>query len=304
MEYRKKIIVGSRESPLAKAQVDIFLKSLKKLLGTKYFNKIEQKFFKTSGDKFLEKKISTIGNKGLFTKEIDEAQLNLKIDIGIHSLKDLPTKLPKGLVIGAVLKRDDPNDLIMTREKVKLKDLKKNAVVGTSSIRRAVQIKKLRPDIELKEIRGNVGTRISKLKNGEFDAIILSCAGLKRLKINEHYQKIEIKKMIPSPGQGVIAIVIRKNDDLISILDKLNDQKTLIESECERTFLSALDGSCKTPIGALARLEVKRKSNKILFHYMAASIDGKKFIKDKTYFDIDNYCKMSFNLGKKLKEML
>ena len=251
----------------------------------------------------MEKKISTIGNKGLFTKEIDEAQLNFKIDIGVHSLKDLPTKLPEGLIIGAVLKRDDPNDLIMTRDKVKLKDLKKNAVVGTSSIRRAVQLKKLRPDIELKEIRGNIETRINKLKNGKFDAIILAYAGLKRLKIKDHYEKIDIKEMIPSPGQGVIAIVVRKNDNLLSLLKRLNDQKTLIESQCERNFLSALDGSCKTPIGALARLELKTKS-KILFHYMAASLDGKKFIKDKTYFDTDNYCNMSFNLGKKIKKML
>ena len=303
MEYRKRIIVGSRQSPLAKAQVNIFLKSLKNFFGAKYFNKVEQKFFKTSGDRFLDKKISTIGNKGLFTKEIDEAQLNFKIDIGVHSLKDLPTKLPEGLIIGAVLKRDDPNDLIMTKDKVKLIDLKKNAVVGTSSIRRTVQLKRLRPDIELKEIRGNIGTRINKLKNGEYDAIILAYAGLKRLKIKEYYEKIEIKEMIPSPGQGVIAIVIRKDDDLSSLLEKLNDQKTLIESECERNFLSALDGSCKTPIGALASLEVKTKS-KILFHYMVASIDGKKFIKDKTYFDIDNYYKMSFNLGKKIKKML
>ena len=303
MEYRKKIIIGSRQSPLARAQVDIFLKSLRLFFGLKYFSKLEQKFFKTSGDKFLEKKISTIGNKGLFTKEIDEAQLNFKIDIGVHSLKDLPTKLPEGLIIGAVLKRDDPNDLIMTREKVQLKDLKKKAVVGTSSIRRAVQLKKLRPDLELKEIRGNVETRINKLKNGEYDAIILAYAGLKRLKIKEYYEKIQIKEMIPSPGQGVIAIVIRKDDDIFSLLEKLNDQKTLIESECERNFLSALDGSCKTPIGALASLEVKTKS-KILFHYMVASTDGKKFIKDKTYFDIDNYYKMSFNLGKKIKKML
>ena len=109
--------------------------------------------------------------------------------------------------------------------------------------------------------------------------------------------------MIPSPGQGVIAIVIRKHDNLLSLLKRLNDQKTSIESKCERNFLSALDGSCKTPIGALARLELKNKS-KILFHYMAATSDGKKFIKDKTYFDIDNYCKMSFNLGKKIKKML
>ena len=303
MDYRKKIVVGSRESPLAIAQVDIFFKTLKNLLGKKYFNKLEQKFFKTSGDKFLEKKISTLGNKGLFTKEIDEAQLNFKIDIGVHSLKDLPTKLPEGLKIGAVLKRDTPNDLIMTREKVKLKDLKKNAVVGTSSIRRTVQLKKIRPDVEIKEIRGNVGTRINKLKNGEFDAIILAHAGLKRLKINEHFEKIDIKKMIPSPGQGVIAIVIRENDNLLNFLENLNDTKTLIESECERNFLSALDGSCKTPIGALARLEVKAKS-KILFHYMVASENGEKFIKDKTYFEIDNYCKMSFDLGQKIKKML
>ncbi len=129
MDYRKKIIVGSRESPLAIAQVDIFFKSLKNLFGKKYFNELEQKFFKTWGDKFLEKKISTLGNKGLFTKEIDEAQLNFKIDIGVHSLKDLPPKLPEGLIIGAVLKRETPNDIIITREKVQLKDLKKTQLL-------------------------------------------------------------------------------------------------------------------------------------------------------------------------------
>ena len=165
MEYRKKIIVGSRESPLAKAQVNIFFESLKLVLGKNFLNKLEQKFFRTSGDKFLEQNISKIGNNGLFTKEIDEAQLKSEIDIAVHSLKDLPTKLPEGLIIGAVLKRDDPNDLIMTRDKVKLKDLKKNAVVGTSSIRRAVQLKKIRPDIELNDIRGIIDTRINKLKN-------------------------------------------------------------------------------------------------------------------------------------------
>ena len=141
----------------------------------------------------MEKKISTIGNKGLFTKEIDEAQLNFKIDIGVHSLKDLPTKLPEGLIIGAVLKRDDPNDLIMTRDKVKLKDLKKCSSRNFFDSKGS-PTKKLRPDIELKEIRGNIGTRINKLKNGKFDAIILAYAGLKRLKLKIIMKKLILKK--------------------------------------------------------------------------------------------------------------
>ncbi len=300
----KKFKVGSRGSPLARAQVEIFSNILEKSLGKNFIIELEKKFYQTSGDNFLEKKISTIGNKGLFTKEIDEAQLNSEIDIAVHSLKDLPTKLPKGLIIGAVLKREDPFDVILFNKKKKFKALSKGAVVGTSSLRRSVQLKKLRPDLNIKEIRGNVETRIKKLKKGNFDAIILAAAGLKRLGIDEDYEKLNIAFMTPSPGQGVIALVVRESDNNLGFLKKVNHPSSFIESECERIYLSALDGSCETPVGALAKIKLIKKKKKIHFNYMASSPDGFKYFKDQTYFDIDNYRKMSFNLGYRIKKLL
>lgn len=304
MLHSKKIIVGSRGSPLARAQVEIFSNILVKSLGKKFTIELEKKFYQTSGDKFLEKNISTIGNKGLFTKEIDDAQLNSEIDIGVHSLKDLPTKLPKGLIIGAVLKREDPLDVILFNKKKKIKALSTGETVGTSSLRRSVQLKKLRPDLNIKEIRGNVETRIKKLKKGDFDAIILAAAGLKRLGIDEEYEKLNIKFMTPSPGQGVIALVVRENDKNLDFLKQVNHPSSFIESECERIYLSALDGSCETPVGAIAKIKLINKKKRIHFNYMAASTDGRKYFKDQTYFDIDNYRKMSFNLGYRIKKLL
>jgi hydroxymethylbilane synthase len=304
MLHLRKFKVGSRGSPLARAQVEIFSNILEKSLGKNFIIELEKKFYQTSGDNFFEKKISTIGNKGLFTKEIDDAQLNLEIDIAVHSLKDLPTKLPKGLIIGAVLKREDPLDVILFNKKKKFKSLSKGAVVGTSSLRRSVQLKKLRPDLNIKDIRGNVETRIKKLKKGNFDAIILAAAGLKRLGIDEHYEKLNIGFMTPSPGQGVIALVVRENDKNLGFLKKVNDPSSFIESECERIYLSALDGSCETPVGALAKIKLIKKKKKIHFNYMASSPDGFKYFKDQTYFDIDNYRKMSFNLGYRIKKLL
>ena len=301
---KKKIVIGSHESPLAKAQVDIFLRELKKNKYKDLVNQFETKFFKTTGDKFLSKKISEIGNKGLFTKEIDEAQLRSEIDIAVHSLKDLPTKLPSGLKVGAVLKREDPNDVIFSFKEKNIKFLKNGAVVGTSSIRRQVQLKEMRPDLIIKQIRGNLHTRISKLKDQKYDAIVLAVAGLKRLKITENYKKFNTNTIIPAPGQGVIALVIKKDKYLNEIMNKINHEDTFIESDCERRFLAALDGSCKTPIGALAKITKSNAKRLVFFRYMASSMDGKNFVKNHTFFKIDNYKNMSFNLGKKIKKLI
>ena len=301
---KKKIVIGSRESPLAKAQVDIFLHELKKKKYKDLVDQSETKFFKTTGDRFLSKKISEIGNKGLFTKEIDEAQLRSEIDIAVHSLKDLPTKLPSGLKVGAVLKREDPNDVIFSFKEKNIKFLDNRAVIGTSSIRRQVQLKEMRPDLIIKQIRGNLHTRISKVKDQKYDAIVLAVAGLKRLKIRENYKKINTNTLIPAPGQGVIALVIKKNKYLNEIMNKINHEDTFIESDCERRFLAALDGSCNTPIGALAKITKSKEKKLVFFRYMASSIDGKNFVKNHTFFKIDNYKNMSFNLGKKIKNLI
>ena len=301
----KKITVGSRESPLAKAQVKVFLNVLSNKFGVSSLKFIKSKFLKTSGDIFLNKNISEIGNKGLFTKEIDEAQLRSEIDIAVHSLKDLPTVLPKGLFIGGVLKRERPNDVIFSLKKYDIKKSSKKIILGTSSIRRKIQLMHLNKNLDVLEIRGNVGTRIKKVIDGIFDGVILAEAGLRRLNITENYKSIDIRNIIPAVGQGVIALVIKKNKYTETLIDQINHKSTFIESECERQFLRALDGSCKTPIGAIAKI-VKRNNNKkqIFFRYMASSLDGKKIIKSKTFFDLNNYKKQSFKLGSKIKELI
>lgn len=301
----KKITVGSRESPLAKAQVKVFLNVLSNKFGVSSLKFIKSKFLKTSGDIFLNKNISEIGNKGLFTKEIDEAQLRSEIDIAVHSLKDLPTVLPKGLFIGGVLKRERPNDVIFSLKKYDIKKSSKKIILGTSSIRRKIQLMHLNKNLDVLEIRGNVGTRIKKVIDGIFDGVILAEAGLRRLNITENYKSIDIRNIIPAVGQGVIALVIKKNKYTETLIDQINHKSTFIESDCERQFLRALDGSCKTPIGGLAKI-VKRNNNKkqIFFRYMASSLDGKKIIKSKTFFDLNNYKKQSFKLGSKIKELI
>ena len=301
----KKITVGSRESPLAKAQVKVFLNVLSNKFGVSSLKFIKSKFLKTSGDIFLNKNISEIGNKGLFTKEIDEAQLRSEIDIAVHSLKDLPTVLPKGLFIGGVLKRERPNDVIFSLKKYDIKNSSRKILLGTSSIRRKIQLMHLNKNLDVLEIRGNVGTRIKKVIDGIFDGVILAEAGLRRLNITENYKSIDIRNIIPAVGQGVIALVIKKNKYTETLIDQINHKSTFIESDCERQFLRALDGSCKTPIGALAKI-VKRNNNKkqIFFRYMASSLDGKKIIKSKTFFDLNNYKKQSFKLGSKIKELI
>ena len=301
----KKITVGSRESPLAKAQVKVFLNVLSNKFGVSSLKFIKSKFLKTSGDIFLNKNISEIGNKGLFTKEIDEAQLRSEIDIAVHSLKDLPTVLPKGLFIGGVLKRERPNDVIFSLKKYDIKNSSKKILLGTSSTRRKIQLMHLNKNLDVLEIRGNVGTRIKKVIDGIFDGVILAEAGLRRLNITENYKSIDIRNIIPAVGQGVIALVIKKNKYTETLINQINHKSTFIESDCERQFLRALDGSCKTPIGALAKI-VKRNNNKkqIFFRYMASSLDGKKIIKSKTFFDLNNYKKQSFKLGSKIKELI
>ncbi len=301
----KKITVGSRESPLAKAQVKVFLNVLSNKFGVSSLKFIKSKFLKTSGDIFLNKNISEIGNKGLFTKEIDEAQLRSEIDIAVHSLKDLPTVLPKGLFIGGVLKRERPNDVIFSLKKYDIKNSSKKILLGTSSIRRKIQLMHLNKNLDVLEIRGNVGTRIKKVIDGIFDGVILAEAGLRRLNITKNYKSIDIRNIIPAVGQGVIALVIKKNKYTETLIDQINHKSTFIESDCERQFLRALDGSCKTPIGAIAKI-VKRNNNKkqIFFRYMASSLDGKKIIKSKTFFDLNNYKKQSFKLGSKIKELI
>jgi len=207
----------------------------------------------TKGDKILDAPLAKIGDKGLFTKEIEKALLDGEIDMAVHSLKDLPTQLPDGLKIGAYTMRDTPFDALISRSGKKLKELPEGAVIGTSSLRRRAQIKRLRPDLEVKDIRGNVDTRLRKLEEGQYDAIILAQSSLERLGLGDKITEI-LDYFIPAVGQGIIAVEIREDDkDLELILrETVNDISSEVEARAEREFLRTLEGGCQVPMGALA----------------------------------------------------
>ena len=306
MKYNiKKIIIGSRESKLAKAHVEIFKKNFYKKFEKNLDSELITKFIKTSGDKFLSQNISEIGNKGLFTKEIDLAQLDNKVDVGIHSLKDLPTRLPDGLEIVSILKRGSHQDVLYSYKNLHLTELKQNSIIGTSSIRRKNQILKLRPDLIFKDLRGNIDSRIGKVQKGKLDAIVLAKSGLERLGIKKNYSSLHLNLMVPAVGQGAIALVVNvKNLEVKEILQKLNDKDTFIEVSCERAFLEALDGSCKTPVGAFAKMDRKGEQKIINFRYFASTLNGLNFISDKKKFILSNCTDQSYNLGKDVKRQL
>jgi len=306
MKYNvKKIIIGSRESKLAKAHVEIFKENFYDYSEKNLDIELRTKFIKTSGDKFLSKNISEIGNKGLFTKEIDLAQLENKVDVGIHSLKDLPTRLPEGLEIASILKRGSHEDVLYSDQNLPLTDLKQNSIVGTSSIRRKNQILRLRPDLIFKDLRGNVDSRIGKVKKGKLDAIILAKSGLERLGVKENYLSLDPSLIVPAVGQGAIALVVNvQNLGVKELLKSLNDKDTFIEVSCERAFLEALDGSCKTPVGAFAKRDKKSDKEFINFSYFASTLNGKNFISDKKKFILSNCLDESYNLGKDVKRQL
>ena len=306
MKYNiKKIIIGSRESKLAKAHVEIFKETFYKKFEKNLDSELITKFIKTSGDKFLSQNISEIGNKGLFTKEIDLAQLDNKVDVGIHSLKDLPTRLPYGLEIVSILKRGSHQDVLYSYKNLHLTELKQNSIIGTSSIRRKNQILKLRPDLIFKDLRGNIDSRIGKVQKGKLDAIVLAKSGLERLGIKKNYSSLHLNLMVPAVGQGAIALVVNvKNLGVKEILQKLNDKDTFIEVSCERAFLEALDGSCKTPIGAFAKMDKTGEQKIINFRYFASTLNGQNFISDKKKFILSNCTDQSYNLGKDVKRQL
>lgn len=212
---------------------------------------------KTSGDRIQDKALREFGGKGLFTKEIEEGLLEGTVDLAVHSMKDMPTLLPDGLVIGALLAREDVRDAFISPKAATLMDLPEGAVVGTSSLRRQAQVKRRRPDLEVVTYRGNVQTRLRKLEEGVVDATLLALAGLKRLGMADRVTAvIETAEMLPAVAQGAIGVEIRGNDKrMADLLAPLHDENTAIRLAAERAFLARLDGSCRTPIAGLAELD-------------------------------------------------
>jgi len=247
--------IATRGSPLALRQAEILRARLIALTGADAAA-LPMRIIKTSGDRFLASSLQDLGGKGLFTKEIDEALLTGEADIAVHSAKDLPAALPPGLVIAAFLPREDPRDALVSREGLSLAALAAGARIGTASLRRRAQIRRLRPDLEPVLLRGNVGRRLAKCAAGEVDAVVLALAGLKRLGLADRVSEIlDPTQMLPAPAQGVIAIVTRADDDRArAVLARIDDPATRIATCAERALAAGLDASCRTPIAALAEL--------------------------------------------------
>jgi len=250
----RKVRIATRQSQLALWQAEHVSSSL---LGLNANIEVELVKMITQGDKILDTPLAKIGGKGLFVKELEIGLLEKKADLAVHSMKDVPVELPQGLEISAVLKREDPRDAFVSNEFNAIEDLPKNAVVGTSSLRRQSQLKKLRPDLEIKSLRGNVNTRLSKLDQGDYQAIILASAGLIRLGMEERIRAyIEPSEILPAIGQGAIGIETRSGDYFINeLVAQLHDKNTAICLSAERAFNETLQGGCQVPIGAYAQLE-------------------------------------------------
>jgi len=277
MTDNKKFIIGSRGSKLSLAYSGHVKNLLLKSNLQFNDNSIEIKIIKTSGDIFQNKNISDIGGKGVFSKQIEDELLDSKIDLAVHSLKDLPSKMTDGLCVNAVVKRNDPRDAFLSYCSKSFLELKSKSKVGTSSFRRKAQLNSLRNDINIVSMRGNIDTRIRKLKNKEFDAIVLSFAGLKMLNLeNEAKEIFSVDQMLPALCQGVIALQCRKDDKkTLDILKMVNHEESYCCILAERALLEAIGGDCDTAIGGLAKLLNK----KIILKSELFSNDGnKKFV--------------------------
>ena len=295
---QKKIIIGSRGSKLALIYAQNAKNSI--IQKTKLNDEdIVIKEITTKGDEFKNIRLSEVGGKGLFSTSIEKELKDKKIDIAVHALKDMPAIETDGLRTDSFLKRNDPREILITKDKKKLKDLKKDSVIGTSSYRREFQIKKIRSDLNCKLIRGNVDTRIKKLNDGLYDAIMLSYAGVKSLTLNNNVTQVfSIEEVIPSAGQGIIALQCRHDDEkIISYLDKINDQETFFRAHAERNVLKVLEGDCETAVGAHATID----EDKIFLKAELFSLDGKQRFFEKRSSKIENAKDLGLEVGKILK---
>ena len=297
----KKIIIGSRGSKLALIYAE---KVRKKILFYAKEFEIEEVIIKkivTKGDQIQDIRLSEVGGKGLFSKTIEVELLDEKIDIAVHALKDMPSEETEGLLTNCFLERNDPREILISRDNKHLKDLAFNSIIGTSSFRREFQIKKIRKDLECKLIRGNVDTRIKKLNENLYDAIILSYAGINSLGLNENISQIfSTTEIIPCAGQGVIALQCKNNDkELIELLKKVNHQSTHNSIKAERNVLKVLEGDCETAIGVFASID----GNKINLEAELFSLDGSKRFYLKSSANTAKANELGIEMGKTLKKI-
>ncbi len=292
---RDNIIIGSRGSKLA----IIYAEKVKSEISKFYSGKIEIRKIITSGDQNQNERLSSMGGKGMFSTDIEKELLENKIDIAVHALKDMPSADTIGLTTNCFLKRNSPNEILISKN-LKFNDLKQGSVIGTSSFRREYQLRNVRADLVYKLIRGNVDTRIKKLENNnEYDAIILSKAGIDSLNLqNKITDEFDVAKLVPCAGQGIIAIQCNENNqDILKLIEKINDKQTRIIANTEREVLKILEGDCDTAIGVFATI----KKNKIELTAELFSVDGKRrfFIKEDD--DIENHMILAKKIAGDLK---
>ena len=294
----RKIIIGSRGSKLAMLYAE---KAKDKIVKTTDFTDedVVIKKITTKGDEFQDVRLSEVGGKGLFSSNIEKELQDKNIDVAVHALKDMPALETKGLKTDSFLERNDPREILITMNKKKLSELKKNSIIGTSSFRREYQIKKIRSDLECKLIRGNVDTRIKKLKDGIYDAIILSYAGIKFLNFDDEISEIfSAEQVIPSAGQGIIALQCREGDEeIISVLKKINHNETFMRAHVERNILKVLEGDCETAVGAHSII----KDDKIIVEAELFSLDGTKRFYEKKTGKAEDFSQIGKELGQILK---
>jgi len=294
----KKIIIGSRGSKLALLYAQ---RAKDTIIQNSELNEedIIIKKITTKGDQVKDTRLSEFGGKGLFSSNIEKKLKDKNIDIAVHALKDLPAVETKGLIIDAFLERNDPQEILISRNKKKLKELEIKSIIGTSSFRREFQIKKIRPDLNCKIIRGNVDTRIKKLKDGLYDAIILSYAGIKYLNLeNEISEMFTVEQIIPSAGQGIIALQCREDDqEIISILKKINHDETYKRAHAERNVLKVLEGDCDTAIGVYSKIDGKN----ITVEAELFSLNGSKRFYEKKTGTIEKFKEIGEEIGQILK---
>ncbi|MEO1250487.1 MAG: hydroxymethylbilane synthase, partial [Pseudomonadota bacterium] len=295
-----KLVIGSRGSPLALAQAE----EVRDRLVAAYpplaeSGRVTIETIKTTGDRITDRPLAELGGKELFTKEIEDALLVGRIDIAQHCLKDLPTEQPPGLAVAAMLPREDPRDAFICPSADSIDDLPKGARLGTSSLRRSAFLKAHRPDLQMVDLRGNVGTRLAKIERGEADATILAVAGLKRLGQPERARNpISMDIMLPSPGQGTIALETRSDDEVIqALLAPLACSATTAASDAERALLATLDGSCRTPIAALAEFA----KGQLFLRAAIARPDGSEILADHDSGSPSDAAEMGQAVGERLR---
>jgi hydroxymethylbilane synthase len=295
MKMKKRWIIGTRGSKLALKQTEMVTASLEQHYPDHRFL---VKTIKTTGDTIWDKPLHLIGGKGLFVKEIEEDLLRRGIDLAVHSMKDVPTELEPGLIIGAVMAREDPRDVLISRDSIRWSDLGPGTKIGTNSLRRKAQILFCNRDIEVVPLRGNVDTRIRKMHDLQLDAIILACAGVKRMGLQDRIGEIlSLEAMVPSAGQGAIAIEIRDEAESSELVNAVNDRKSFDEVAIERTLQSAIGGSCQVPLGIHARIE----GDSFDLHVVFGREDGTLLLKDTWRGSVEDTDKIIGEVLRKLK---